>query len=227
MRLVTWNSQPGAARNWETINGFDADILTVQECEPDTKAFVEGKDGWSCEWQVGRYQKGVAVLACDPYKIEGVEQSNRCFLSTIISGPDDSHIRFVGFWAMTPTGPEDGYPQQARGLIERLPRDGLATVLAGDFNASSRNAQHVENVALLGARGLVSAYDNFYGAPNSYPGDHPTSYHQWNEGLPHHMDYVFLPGDWDIEDVQVGRYAAYAATKRSDHMPVTVVAVPR
>ena len=109
MRLVTWNSQPGVARNWKTIKGFEADILTVQECEPDTKAFVEGNGGWSCEWQVGRNQKGVAVLARDPYRIKGVEQ-NRCFLSTIVGGPDDSQIRFVGFWAMTPTGPEDDYP---------------------------------------------------------------------------------------------------------------------
>ena len=36
MRLVTWTSQPGIARNWETIQGFGADVLTVQECEPDT-----------------------------------------------------------------------------------------------------------------------------------------------------------------------------------------------
>ena len=45
MRLVTWNSQPGIARNWETIQGFGADVLTFQECEPDTKAFVEGHPG--------------------------------------------------------------------------------------------------------------------------------------------------------------------------------------
>jgi endonuclease/exonuclease/phosphatase family metal-dependent hydrolase len=127
---------------------------------------------------------------------------------------------------MTPTGPEDSYPQQAKELIELLPRDELPTVVAGDFNASSRNAQHVENVASLGARGLKSAYDDFFGAPHTYPGDHPTSYHQWNEGLPHHMDYVFLPSRWKVQDVRVGTYAEYSATKRSDHMPMTVVAFP-
>jgi len=226
MRLATWNSQPGIARNWETIKGFNADILTVQECEPDTKVFVEGNAGWTCEWQVGRHQNGVAVLARDTYRIEDVERSGRCYLSTIVGGPDGYRLRFVGFWAMTPTSPEDDYPQQAKELIEWLPRDELTTVLAGDFNASSRNPQHVRNVASLGARGLVNAYDAFYEAPASYPGDHPTSYHQWDEARPHHMDYVFIPSNWRIEDVQIGTYADYSATKRSDHMPVTVVSSP-
>ncbi len=227
MRLVTWNSQPGIARNWETIQGFGADVLTVQECEPDTKAFVEGHTGWTCEWQVSRHHNGVAVLARDPYGIEDVERSGPCYLSTIVGGPGGYRFRFVGFWAMTPTSPEDGYPQQARELVDGLPHDELATVVAGDFNASSRNAHHVENVALLGARGLVNAYNAIYGTPAVYPGDHPTSYHLWNEARPHHMDYVFLPRNWDIEDVQIGTFAEYSATRRSDHMPVTVVTSPR
>lgn len=76
MRLVTWNSQPGIARKWETIQGFGADVLTVQECEPDTKAFVEGHARWTCEWQVGRRHNGVAVLARDPYRIGAGRQTS-------------------------------------------------------------------------------------------------------------------------------------------------------
>jgi endonuclease/exonuclease/phosphatase family metal-dependent hydrolase len=75
--------------------------------------------------------------------------------------------------------------QQAKERVQRIPRDERATVVAGDFNASSRNAQHVENVASLRVCGLVNAYDAFYGTPDAYPGDHPTSYHQWNEAQPH------------------------------------------
>ena len=122
--------------------------------------------------------------------------------------------------------PGKGYPQQARELIAALPRDDLPTVLAGDFNASSRNGDHVENVASLGIRGLVNAYDAFYGAPAGYPGDHPTFYHLWNESRPHHMDYVFLPSSWKIEDVQIGTFSEYSATGRSDHMPVLVSSSP-
>jgi endonuclease/exonuclease/phosphatase family metal-dependent hydrolase len=226
MRLVTWNSPSGVSRNWATIKGFDADILTVQEAEPGTKAFVEGHPGWSCEWQVGRHLNGVAVLAREPYRIEDVERSGRCYLSTIVGGPRGYQFRFVGFWGMTKTGTDDGYPQQAKQLIENLAWDEVATVVAGDFNASSRNDQHVENVASLGAHGLVNAYEAVHGVAVAYPGDHPTSYHQWKETQPHHMDHVFIPSTWNIEDVHVGTFAEYAATGQSDHMPVTVVADP-
>jgi hypothetical protein len=193
----------------------------------DAKSHELSRSGSPRAAVVGRHHDGVAVLARDPYRIEDVERSGPCYLSTIVGGPGGYRFRFVGFWAMTPTSPEDGYPQQARELVDGLPHDELATVVAGDFNASSRNAHHLENVALLGARGLVNAYNAIYGAPAVCPGDHPTSYHLWNEARPHHMDYVFLPRNWDIEDVQIGTFAEYSATRRSDHIPVTVVSSPR
>lgn len=73
----------------------------------------------------------MAVLARDPYRIEDVERSGPCYLSKIVGGPGGYRFRFVGFWAMTPTSPEDGYPQQARELVDGLPHDELATVVAG------------------------------------------------------------------------------------------------
>src|SRR4051794_1888999 len=120
LRLVTWNSPHGVAERWDTIDGFGADILTVQEAEPGTKAFVESHSGWTCEWQVGRHFNGVAVLARDPHRIREVERSGPCYLSTIIDGPGGHQFRFVGFWGMSKTSPEDDYPQQAKELIETL-----------------------------------------------------------------------------------------------------------
>lgn len=227
MRLATWNSQPGVARNWDTIKGFDVDVLTVQECEPETQDFVEGNDGWMCEWQVGRYGKGVAVLARRPYKIEEIEQSGRCHLSTIINGPDDLRFRFVGFWAMTPKDPDDSYPSQAGNLILSIPRDGLPTVVAGDFNASSRNAHHLTNVAMLSSRSIVSAYHAFHGIEHTEPWEHATSYHLWNKDRPYHMDYVFVPIEWTLQAVEVGSFDDYAAMKLSDHVPIIVTTSPK
>jgi exodeoxyribonuclease III len=226
MRLATWNSERGVARNWDTIKGLDADVLTVQEAEPNTKGFVEGNDGWTCEWQVGRYRKGVAVLARNPYKIEGVEQPGRTFLSTIINGPDDLRFRFVGFWAMTPNAPDDSYPSQAGNLILSIPRDGVPTVVAGDFNASSRNAHHLTNVAMLSSRSIVSAYHAFHGIEHTDPWEHPTSYHQWNRDRPFHMDYIFVPSQWPLQAVEVGTFEDYAAMKLSDHVPIIVTVLP-
>jgi exodeoxyribonuclease-3 len=226
MRLATWNSQPGVAANWDSIVGLDVDVLTVQECEPDTKALVEAHDGWTCEWQVGRYRKGVAVLARNPYRIEEVEWSERCHLSTLIGGPGDSRFRFVGFWAMTPTGPDETYPSQATDLIVSIPRDGIPSVLAGDFNASSRNDHHLTNVAVLSSRSMLSAYHAFHGIEHTDPWGHPTSYHDWNRDRPFHMDYIFVPTDWTVQDVEVGTFNDYAAKKLSDHVPIIVTVLP-
>lgn len=227
MRLATWNSQPGVAANWETIVALDADVLTVQEAEPDVKAFVEGHEGWSCEWQVGRYRKGVAVLARDPYDIEEIERADRCFLSTIISGPGGSRFRFLGFWAMTPKGKDDTYPAQATNLIVSIPIDGLPTVMAGDFNASSRNAHHLTNVAVFGSRNMVSAYHAFHAIEHTDEWEHPTSYHQWSKERPFHMDYVFIPTRWTVEVVEVGAFEDFTAKKLSDHVPIIVTASPK
>src|SRR4051794_32106296 len=110
MRLATWNYQTGLVPKWDAIEGLDADVLTLQEVGPGFKAFIEEHEGWTCEWQVGRYTKGLAVLARKPFAIGRVEFSRPCALSTLIVGPDDQTFRFVGFWAMTPRGVEDGYP---------------------------------------------------------------------------------------------------------------------
>jgi endonuclease/exonuclease/phosphatase family metal-dependent hydrolase len=224
MRLATWNSQTGVAPNWDSIVGLNADVLSVQESEPDAKAYVEAHEGWTCEWQVGRYRKGVAVLARDPYKIEQTERSEPCSLSTLIRGPGDSRFRFVGFWAMTPKGIDDSYPRQATDLIMSIPRDDVPSVIAGDFNASSRNAHHLTNVAALSSRSMVSAYHAFHRIEHTDAWDDPTSYHDWNKDRPFHMDYVFIPSEWAIEAVEVGTFDKFAAARLSDHVPVIVTA---
>jgi hypothetical protein len=62
MRLATWNCQTGLGRGWEVIENLDVDVLTVQECGPDTLQQVEARDGWTGAWQRGRYEKGVADI---------------------------------------------------------------------------------------------------------------------------------------------------------------------
>jgi endonuclease/exonuclease/phosphatase family metal-dependent hydrolase len=137
----------------------------------------------------------------------------------VISGPD--RFRFVGFWAMTQKFAGYEYPQQATRLIEQLPNDGLPTVVAGDFNAS-RSQEHLDNVQRLAARGLVSAYHAFYGLDHSAVESHPTSYFQWQESRPYHMDFVFVPAAWHIDSVEVGTFDDYPRRKLSDHVPVVV-----
>jgi endonuclease/exonuclease/phosphatase family metal-dependent hydrolase len=221
MRLATWNSQTGLDSNWGAIEVLDADVLVVQECGAGTPAQAASHEGWTCEWQAGRWEKGLAVLARSPYRLVSREPSEPLepFISTVISGPE--RFRFVGFWAMTPKSVGYEYPEQATRLIERLPDDGLPTVVAGDFNASKSEA-HLRNVQSLAARGLVSAYHAFHHLDHSGVEVDATSYFQWSESRPYHMDFVFVPAAWPIDSVEVGTFADYPGRGLSDHVPVIV-----
>lgn len=116
--------------------------------------------GWTCEYQEGRWGKGLAVLARAPYTIVTREEPSRFAVSAIISGSE--RFRFVGFWAMTPKDVGYPYTRQATRVIEGSPIDDVPTVIAGDFNAS-KSTQHLRNVQRLADRGLVSAYHARHG----------------------------------------------------------------
>jgi exonuclease III len=220
MRLATWNCQTGLESNWGAVEALDADVLVVQECGPETREQVAAQDGWTCEPQPGGYGKGLAILARSPYKIETREPSEPFFVSTVISGPE--RFRFVGFWAMTPKFTGYSYTRQATRMIEQLPDDGLPTVVAGDFNAS-KSQRHLRNVRRLADLGLVSAYHAYHDLDHSAAEVHPTSYFQWQESRPHHMDFVFVPMKWRIRAVEVGTFKDYSQLGGlSDHVPVVV-----
>ncbi len=225
MRVATWNCQTGLSTNWDTIDRLGADLVAIQECREGTLEEAE-RHGWGCEFQPGGYGKGIATLIRAPYVVEEREPTETFAISTIVSSGDE-RIRFVNFWAMTPKLTGYTYTRQATRLIERLPSDGLATIVAGDFNAS-KSRPHLDNVRRLNERGLVSAYHRRTGREHAELEDDPTSYHLWREERPFHMDFVFVPEDWRIDGVDVGSYEDYCLTKLSDHMPVVVTleAVP-
>jgi exonuclease III len=219
MQLATWNCQTGLDANWGTVDSLKADVLTVQECGPDTPTQAE-REGWSCEYAEGTWGRGLAVLARAPYSIEVREPSERFAVSTVISGPE--RFRFVGFWAMTEKDVGYTYTRQATRVIEGLPDDDIPTVIAGDFNAS-KSARHLKNVERLSERGLVSAYHSFYTVEHSAVERHPTSFHHWQEERPFHMDFVFVPRSWQVKGVEVGTFADYSLKGgMSDHTPVVV-----
>jgi endonuclease/exonuclease/phosphatase family metal-dependent hydrolase len=220
MRLGTWNCQTGLDSHWGAVETLDADVLVVQECGEGTREQA-AEHGLSCEYQAGGWHKGLAVLVRSPYVVEEREPSDLPFLiSTVISGPE--RFRFVGFWAMTPGFAGYSYPRQATKLIEQLPDDGLGTVVAGDFNAS-KSAQHLANVRRLNDRGLVSAYHSRYHVEHSALEDQPTSYFQWQESRPFHMDFVFVPEAWTVQSVDVGTFDDYSRSGGlSEHVPVIV-----
>lgn len=181
MRLATWNCQSGLDSNWDVLEALGADVITVQECGSSTPEQAAARDGWTCEWRPGGWNKGLAVLARAPYSIESREPSEPFAVSTVVTG--STRFRFVGFWAMTESHAGYTYPRQATRVIGDLPDDGLPTVVAGDFNASKSEA-HLANVRRLYELGLVSAYHAHHGLDHSGVEAHPTSYFQWQESRP-------------------------------------------
>jgi Endonuclease/Exonuclease/phosphatase family len=223
VRLATWNCRSGFRRGWGVVPSLGANVLSIQEFGPETKAEVESIEGWSCEWQRGRYDdKGVVVLAHDPYEIDEIEFSFPCAISARIGRPDAPAFRFVGFWGMTPMDVlTDDYPMQAREVVRLACADDVPTVIAGDFNAKWLNRVHQDNVATLTGCGLVEAYHEFHGVASDDWHD-ATLYWKWSRHLRYHMDYVFLPSSWTVRDVEVGSYETYVEPRISDHVPVVV-----
>jgi endonuclease/exonuclease/phosphatase family metal-dependent hydrolase len=126
---------------------------------------------------------------------------------------------------MTPKFAGYEYPRQATRLIERLPDDGLPTVVAGDFNAS-KSPEHLSNVRRLNGLGLASAYHSHHNIDHSAREEHPTSYHHWNQSRPFHMDFVFVPAEWHVQSVEVSAFEHYPGRGLSDHVPVIVSISP-
>jgi exodeoxyribonuclease III len=222
MRLATWNCQTGLDSNWDELDKLHADVLTVQECGPKTEEQARER-GWASSWLNGGWDKGIAVLARPTCAIEPSESPDRFFISTVVTEPE--HFRFVAFWAMTPRYAKYSYTRQATRLIEWLPADGLPTVVAGDFNAS-KSIAHLRNVARLGERGLASAYHRYHRVRHEDKEAHPTSYWLWSAERPFHMDFIFIPTDWDIESVDIGTFDDFPARGLSDHVPVAVTVRP-
>lgn len=41
MRVATWNCQKDVAKQWDTLEGLDVDVIAVQECSEATQAKAE------------------------------------------------------------------------------------------------------------------------------------------------------------------------------------------
>jgi endonuclease/exonuclease/phosphatase family metal-dependent hydrolase len=218
MRLATWNCQPGLEAHWDAIDELDADVLAIQEARAGTPDLVAQHEGWTCIWREGKYFPGLAVLVREPFEIETEEPSEPFAISALVTGPE--RFRFINFWAMTPDNVGGlSYTQQARRIIEQLPREGVPTVVAGDFN-HSKHPPHLENVRELNARGLVSAYHSHHSADHLDEEKEMTRYGGGPDKRAYHIDLVFVPDSWAITNVEVGTYDPERL--RGDHVPVVV-----
>ncbi len=110
---------------------------------------------------------------------------------------------------------------------------GSPTVVAGDFDnnpifhRNDPNWDMLEQVALLDAVGLSSAYHAFHGLEHGDPREQPT---RWKsdpivEVATTHVDYCFIPTAWldALVNVQLGSPDVWIKTgKPEEHVPLVV-----
>ena len=229
MRIVTWNCCMGLHGKLAELEGLGADVVIVQECAaPDVPRMKDVYAGASTFlWFGDEPNKGIAILSYGEYRLEalspGAATDPKFVIPVKVKGP--TSFLLLAVWAQggDRKGSYVAKTFEVMGsyaeIIRREP-----TVVAGDFNSSSvwdheSSPNHSDLVERLKGLGLVSAYH--WHAEQDQGGElHPTFHLQWNIMKPYHLDYVFVPATWSIEDVQVG--VAEEWLKCSDHCPVSV-----
>ena len=105
--------------------------------------------------------------------------------------------------------------------------NGNPVVVAGDFNsnkiwdAKRKVGNHSDVVKVLGERGLVSAYHEYFNESQGLESS-PTLHLSRRRERPYHIDYVFIPREWmfRLSAVEVGQYDRWSTI--SDHCPIVV-----
>lgn len=232
MRFIAWNCNERFDRNYLHLRDLAFDVAVVTECgpfEPGLGQVREVSSVLKLAVEEPRHTKHIGVFAQDPWHVEPLPlvSGQPWLLPVRVTGPVDFTVLAV--WALGPEWLDNRLTyarQTARVIAEVLPSLAGPVVLAGDLNAPiasnpSGTRQHAGNVDQLAAHGLVSAFIAARG--DADPLSEPTLYHQWRAEQPFHIDHVFIPKEWASGiELTVGTYEAWVATKRSDHVPITI-----
>lgn len=233
MRIVTWNCRKGLHdkgehKKLQYLLSFKPDIAIVPECaERDIE--VLNSQGFSTLWFGENKDHGLGVFARAPWKLNRPGKCHGKWIAAIdVTGPKD--FKLISIWAHTLDGTTPGYVAE----IHRTFQANLnwfscdQVVIAGDLNSNQcwdkdcdSEKSHTALVSFLDKRNLHSAYHQKRG--ESHGKELQPTYHHWlreDPKLHFHLDYIFVPKNWSIEDVDITTYEGLA--KRSDHCPLVV-----
>ena len=220
MRLVTWNRCRGSfAKKSTLLDEFAPDIAVLQEAaRPVTETD-------QCLWFGDNPRSGVAVLANGPYKLRALSPLAEVPLYCIpveVTGP--TNFLLIAVWAKKP------HVEAVVRAVE-LYRDlfrRYRVVLIGDLNPNTIwdkshpvDSNHSALVKTLSGLGLVSSYHSYFGEAHGQE-KRFTFYLHWKEHKPYHIDYCFIPEEWEahIRRVDIGSFDEWK--NRSDHRPLIV-----
>lgn len=199
------------------------DIAIISEI---TKADFDGAGAASGAWTGAK--KGLAIFGGNGWRIDVINDAPAPHVLAVRAIRGAESLLIVGVWTLPVDG--DYVVPVTRGLEqigELLTGD---VMLAGDFNANpiwdkgrSLPRQFASVINDLSARGIKSIWHERTGEIHGAEAT-PTFYHHLHHDKPFHIDYVFTSERLRtrVQGIEIGAYADWVATKRSDHVPIIV-----
>jgi exodeoxyribonuclease III len=222
MRVVAWNCCRGPmARKVSALESLQPDVAVLSE------ALEPIEESAQLLWFPSNASRlGIQVRSFGQNKLKRLPSADlpNCVVPVRVSGP--ANFNLVAVW----TWPAPSYTKAfLNGLsaYANLLRRG-PTVVAGDFNGNpafdkptQRNKWWTDGFSRLQEAGLVSAYHEFHGVGFGKE-PHATHHFLRRPERPFHIDFCFVPRQWE----QKGMVAHVAMGPEwralSDHFPLVV-----
>jgi exonuclease III len=226
----------GFAKKRELLYKLSPDIAVISECSRDSMILCKEESFDSCWWGENK-NKGLGVLAQKPWTLEpfgkpGLQPRQKWIAPVRVRGPLD--FLLIAVWAgRVGNVKEMNYVGQVYQAVETNPSwftPARPIVICGDFNSNAiwdserKIRNHSALVRLMRDRHLVSAYHS-HASEQQGKETRYTHFHRFSDEPRSifHIDYIFLPETWRVENVEIGTYEQWCrSTPRSDHAPVVV-----
>ena len=233
MKLLTWNCNGALRKKFHLLEGFDADIILVQECEDPAQSADTAYQQWAVNylWQGDRKHKGQAIFAKPHISLERLDWpvavgdgTLKHFIPCLV---EQSYV-LLAVWTHQNKGVANPYVGQLWAFLQlHAAKLGANALLAGDFNSNAywdkprRDWNHSDVVRLLANRGVHSCYHLQYEEAHGQEST-PTFYLTKKLEKPYHIDYVFAAQPWVSRFSQLSIGQPTDWLRYSDHMPLFV-----
>lgn len=229
MRIIVWNCQGGfkSKKKFKDLLDENPDIAVVPECLKRDALEMRAL-GFEVQWVGDPGIKGLALFAAKGWHLEVIATSTaKWILPVKVTGPEN--FTLLAVWSCPDSKSTISYVSMLYEEL-KLRQKWFATtsvVVAGDFNSNPKldragvTPNHGSMVSLLGEHGLASAYHMRHDSKHGQE-RHNTFYMGRKEDSPHHIDFIFVPFDWEkrIRGIDALPYEGWR--HRSDHCPLVL-----
>ncbi|TRO25147.1 endonuclease/exonuclease/phosphatase family protein [Ectopseudomonas mendocina] len=232
MRLVSWNCNGAFRKKLNLLEGLNADVFVIQECEDPAQCSDAHYKQWAANhlWVGNNRSKGLGVFARPGILLEPLDLNPgnlQLFLPLRID-----QITLLAVWTKEAGSPTFKYIGQLYKWLQshKAHLDTPKAMVVGDLNSNAcwdvwdRWWNHSDVVRELEGLGLLSLYHTQTGEPQGGEAQ-PTFFLHRKPERPYHIDYAFLS-----EMLMTGARISIGDTEHwlehSDHLPLVVDIAP-